>query len=154
MSKSRDNAIYLSDDANTVRKRVGSMYTDPKRTSADIPGTVEGNPVFEYHDFFNPNQEEVEDLKTRYRAGKVGDVEVKGKLVVAINNFLDPMRERRSHYENQTGFVDELLYNGTLRAREEAKQTLAAAKKAMGLTGVWNKISRAAENRAKRHMTV
>jgi tryptophanyl-tRNA synthetase len=150
MSKSRNNTIFLSDDATTVRKRVGSMYTDPKRVSADVPGTVEGNPVFEYHDAFNPNKEEVEDLKERYRTGRVGDVEVKEKLAVALNNFLDPMRERRAHYEKQTGFVDELLYNGTLRAREEAKQTLIAAKKAMGLTGVWNKISRAAENRAKK----
>jgi tryptophanyl-tRNA synthetase len=77
MSKSLDNAIFLSDDAQTVRKRVMSMYTDPKRIRADIPGTVEGNPVFIYHDMFNPNKAEVEDLKTRYREGQVGDVEVK-----------------------------------------------------------------------------
>ncbi len=70
MSKSLDNAIFLSDDAATVRKRVMSMYTDPNRISADIPGTVEGNPVFVYHDAFNPNKEEVEDLKARYRAGQ------------------------------------------------------------------------------------
>ena len=61
------------------------MYTDPKRVRADIPGTVEGNPVFIYHDAFNPNRDEVEDLKARYRAGKVGDVEVKTKLAAAIN---------------------------------------------------------------------
>jgi len=151
MGKSLNNAIFLSDDATTVRKRVTSMYTDPNRTSADVPGTVEGNPVFAYHDFFNPNQEEVENLKARYRTGKVGDVEVKEKLAIALNNFLEPTRERRAFYESQTGFVDELIYEGTLRAREEAKATLIETKKAMGLTGVWNKISRGAEKRRKKN---
>ena len=85
MSKSYGNTIDLSDDAETVRKKVMQMYTDPKRVRADIPGTVEGNPVFMYHDAFNPDAAEVEDLKTRYRAGKVGDVEVKTKLAKALN---------------------------------------------------------------------
>jgi tryptophanyl-tRNA synthetase len=150
MSKSLDNAIFLSDDAKTVTRRVMSMYTDPARVRADIPGTVEGNPVFAYHDVFNPNAAEVEDLKQRYRTGNVGDVEVKEKLAKALNDFLEPMRERRAYYEAQTGFVDELLYNGTLRARDEGKQTLIEVKKAMGLTGVWNRISRGAEKRAKK----
>jgi len=150
MSKSLDNAIFLSDDAATVRKRVMSMYTDPNRISADIPGTVEGNPVFVYHDTFNPNKEEVEDLKARYQTGNVGDVEVKEKLVIALNNFMDPMRERRAKYEADTGFVDHLLVVGTERARVEAQETVRAAKKAMGLTGVWNKIRRSDEKRNKR----
>ena len=150
MSKSLDNAIYLSDDEAAVNRRVMSMYTDPNRVSADVPGTVEGNPVFIYHDAFNPDKAEVEDLKERYRNGTVGDVEVKQKLAKALNDFLDPMRERRAYYETQTGYVDELLFEGTLRAREEAKETLLAAKKAMGLTGVWNRISRAAEKRRKK----
>lgn len=150
MSKSLDNAIFLSDDAKTVTRRVMSMYTDPARIRADIPGTVEGNPVFAYHDVFNPNVAEVEDLKERYRAGKVGDVEVKEKLAKALNDFLEPVRERRAHYEAQTGYVDELLFNGTLHMRDEAKQTLIETKKAMGLTGVWNRISRAAEKRTKK----
>jgi tryptophanyl-tRNA synthetase len=150
MSKSLDNAIYLSDDARTVTKRVMSMYTDPNRVRSDIPGTVEGNPVFIYHDVFNPNVGEVEELKERYRAGTVGDVEVKEKLATALNNFLEPTRERRAYYESQTGYVDELLYEGTQRAREEAKLTLIEARKAMGLTGVWNKISRGAEKRRKK----
>ena len=81
MSKSYRNTIDLSDDPKTVHKKVMRMYTDPKRIRADIPGTVEGNPVFTYHDAFNPDAAEVEDLKTRYRAGTVGDVEVKQKLV-------------------------------------------------------------------------
>ncbi len=92
MSKSYGNTIDLSDDAETVRKKVMQMYTDPKRVRADIPGTVEGNPVFMYHDAFNPDAAEVEDLKARYRAGKVGDVEVKTKLAAALNAMLDPMR--------------------------------------------------------------
>jgi tryptophanyl-tRNA synthetase len=150
MSKSLDNAILLSDDAATVRRRVMSMYTDPNRISADVPGRVEGNPVFIYHDYFNPNTAEVEDLKERYRTGRVGDVEVKEKLVIALNNFLEPIRERRAYYQSQTGYVDELLYEGTLHAREEAKATLLAAKQAMGLTGVWNRISRSAERRRKK----
>jgi tryptophanyl-tRNA synthetase len=150
MSKSLDNAIFLSDDEATVRRRVNGMYTDPNRISADVPGQVEGNPVFIYHDYFNPNQAEVEELKTRYKAGKVGDVEVKEKLARAINNFLDPVRERRAKYEAETGYIDELLYEGTLRAREEAKATLLAAKQAMGFTGVWNRISRSAERRRKK----
>ena len=95
MSKSYNNTIDLSDDAKTVQNKVRQMYTDPKRVRADIPGTVEGNPVFDYHDAFNPNKDEVEDLKARYRAGKVGDVEVKTKLAAAINALLDPIRERR-----------------------------------------------------------
>lgn len=150
MSKSLNNAIFLSDDEKTVYKRVMSMYTDPKRISADIPGTVEGNPVFQYHDAFNPNKAEVEDLKARYRAGKVGDVEVKEKLAKALNEFLDPFRERRAHYESQSGLADEVVYDGTMKMREEARKTLAIAKKAMGISAVWNRISRKAEDVKKK----
>src|SRR3954469_16795088 len=77
MSKSLDNAIMLSDSPEEVRQRVMKMFTDPNRLRADTPGTVEGNPVFIYHDAFNTNAEEVNELKTRYREGRVGDVEVK-----------------------------------------------------------------------------
>lgn len=150
MSKSLNNAIFLSDDEKTVTKRVMSMYTDPKRVSADVPGTVEGNPVFQYHDAFNPDKVEVEDLKARYRAGKVGDVEVKEKLARAINAFLDPLRERRAHYESKPGLADEVVYDGTLKMREEARKTLSMAKKAMGMSSVWNRISRKAEDVKKK----
>ncbi|HKJ85436.1 MAG TPA: tryptophan--tRNA ligase [Spirochaetia bacterium] len=150
MSKSIGNAILLSDDARTVEKKVNGMYTDPNRVRADVPGTVEGNPVFIYHDVFNPNKAEVDDLKARYEAGTVGDVEVKQKLSLAINSFLEPIRERRAAFEAQSGFVDEVLYEGTLRMREEARATIVAARKAMGLTGVWNKISRKAEGARKK----
>lgn len=149
MSKSLGNAIFLSDSAKDVEKRVMSMYTDPKRVSADVPGTVEGNPVFEYHDAFNPNKAEIEELKTRYRAGKVGDVEVKQKLAVALNNMLDPMRERREAYA-ESGRIEEIIVRGTEKARAETQQTLYAMKKAMGLTGVWNRLRRKAEKYEKK----
>ncbi len=151
MSKSLGNAIFLSDDAQTVRKKVFSMYTDPARIRADIPGRVEGNPVFIYHDTFNPNKEEVEDLKTRYRQGRVGDWEVKEKLARALNQFLEPIRERRAFYENQPGFIEEIIYKGTLRVREEAKATLQAARKAMGLTRVWDKFKLTSSDQRDSH---
>ncbi len=150
MSKSLGNAILLSDDGKTLEKKVMSMYTDPNRIRADVPGTVEGNPVFSYHDVFNPNIEEVEDLKSRYREGKVGDVEVKKKLIDALNTFLDPIRERRAGIEAQTGYADEVLYDGTMKMREIARETVAEMKKAMGLTGTWNRISRKAEKARKK----
>jgi tryptophanyl-tRNA synthetase len=150
MSKSLNNAIFLSDDAKTVTKKVMGMYTDPNRVRADVPGTVEGNPVFAYHDFFNPDKAQVEEYKERYRNGQIGDVEIKERLAVVLNDFLEPTRERRARYEAETGFVDELLVEGTVRAREEARQTVLEAKKAMGLTGVWNRLSRSAEKRRKK----
>lgn len=146
MSKSLNNAIFLCDDEKTVIKKVRSMYTDPNRTSADVPGTVEGNPVFIYHDAFNPNKAEIEDLKERYRKGKVGDVEVKDKLAAAINTFLAPIRERRAQYAAQKGFIDKIIYDGTMKMRAEARETLKQTKKAMGISGVWNKISRKADD--------
>ena len=133
MSKSYGNTIDLSDDAETVRKKVRQMYTDPKRVRADIPGTVEDNPVFIYHDAFNPNQEEVDDLKTRYRAGKVGDVEVKTKLAAAINAQLDPMRERRAAVLARPNHLREILFDGSRKAREEAARTMDRVRDAMKL---------------------
>ncbi len=133
MSKSLDNAIFLGDDAQTVEKKVMKMYTDPNRISADVPGTVEGNPVFVYHDAFNPNTEEVDDLKDRYRKGKVGDVEVKQKLSKALNEFLEPIRERRSGYEQRPKEVDEILAEGTRQAGKVARETMGMVREAMGL---------------------
>lgn len=150
MSKSLNNAIMLSDSARDVEKKVSGMFTDPARIRADIPGKVRGNPVFIYHDIFNPDLAEVEDLKKRYKEGKVGDVEVKQKLAKALNNFLDPIREKREMFEGQKGLVEEILYDGTMRMRQEAAQTLREMKKSMGLTGVWNKISRKAEEARKK----
>lgn len=133
MSKSYNNTIDLSDDAKTVQNKVRQMYTDPKRVRADIPGTVEGNPVFMYHDTFNPNKEEVEELKTRYRAGTVGDVEVKTKLAAAINAMLDPIRERRHQALARPGYVREVLMEGSRRARGAARQTLERVRDAVKL---------------------
>jgi tryptophanyl-tRNA synthetase len=133
MSKSLGNTIYLTDDAATVEQKVRGMYTDPARVRADIPGRVEGNPVFQYHDAFNPDTAEVDDLKERYRTGRVGDVEVKRKLAAAINAFLDPIRERRARYEQQPHIVEDILAAGSARAQQEAQQTLDMIKEAMGL---------------------
>jgi tryptophanyl-tRNA synthetase len=124
MSKSYGNAIELSDDAETVTKKVRQMYTDPKRIRADIPGTVEGNPVFVYHDAFNPDAAEVDDLKARYRAGKVGDVEVKTKLASALNAYLAPLRERRAVVLARPERLREILFEGSKRARAVAVETM------------------------------
>ena len=149
MSKSLGNCIFLSDDENTVNKKVRGMYTDPKRIRADIPGTVEGNPVFIYHDAFNDNKEEIEDLKKRYREGKVGDGEVKDKLAAAINKFLEPMRDRYAKFEAEKGLVENIVLNGTERMREIARETMREVRKAMGLRSSWNRIRRAAEKYRK-----
>jgi tryptophanyl-tRNA synthetase len=129
MSKSLDNAIYLNDSVEQVQERVKKMYTDPNRVKATDPGTVEGNPVFIYHDAFNTNSSEVEDLKERYRAGTVGDVEVKEKLAIAINKFLEPVRVRRAEYPLDK--VKEILMAGTAKAKLEAEETLEKVRLAM-----------------------
>ena len=134
MSKSYNNTIDLSDTAEEVAKKVRQMYTDPKRVRADIPGTVEGNPVFDYHDAFNLNQDEVEDLKSRYRAGKVGDVEVKTKLAAAVNATLDPIRERRAEALKRPGYLKDVLVEGSKRARAVAQETMTRVRDAVKLS--------------------
>jgi tryptophanyl-tRNA synthetase len=134
MSKSYGNTIDLSDDSETVRKKVMQMYTDPKRIRADIPGTVEGNPVFTYHDAFNPDKAEVEDLKARYRAGKVGDVEVKTKLAKALNAQLEPMRSRRADLLSNPSALRDILNEGSRRARAIANETMARVRDAVKLS--------------------
>ena len=133
MSKSIGNTIHLSDDPETVVKRVRQMYTDPKRVRADIPGTVEGNPVFIYHDTFNPDTAEVEDLKERYRAGRVGDVEVKTKLAKALNAHLDPIRARRAAVLAKPGTVQDILHEGSKKARRVAEETMDRVRRAVKL---------------------
>ena len=133
MSKSIGTAIFLSDDAKTVEQKVRGMYTDPTRVRADIPGNPDGNPVFQYHDAFNPAKAEVEDLKDRYRNGKVGDVEVKKKLAKALNTFLEPIRERRAFYANNPKQVDEILAAGVAKVRPISQETVDLAREAMGL---------------------
>jgi tryptophanyl-tRNA synthetase len=133
MSKSYSNTIDLADDPETVVKKVRQMYTDPKRVRADIPGTVEGNPVFIYHDAFNPNVAEVEDLKARYREGRVGDVEVKTKLAAAINARLDPIRERRAEALRRPGYLRDMILEGSQKARGIAHQTMERVRRAVKL---------------------
>jgi len=131
MSKSLNNAIFLKDDENTVKKMIKTMYTDPKRIHPNDPGTVEGNPVFIYHDVFNINKEEVEDLKNRYKKGTVGDVEVKEKLEKSIQEFLEPIRESRKKHEKED--IKGILDEGTVFARNLAQKTLERTKEAMHL---------------------
>src|SRR4029078_3726212 len=133
MSKSLGNAIYLSDDAETVKQKVMNMYTDPKRLRATDRGTVEGNPVFIYHDAFNPSKAEVDDLKERYRVGKVGDVELKKKLSVAINNFLEPFGEKRPYFLAHPMIPNDVLANGIRRMQAEAKATMELVREKTGL---------------------
>ena len=134
MSKSLGNTIDLSDTAEDVQKKVMRMYTDPKRVRADIPGTVEGNPVFVYHDAFNPDKAEVEDLKARYRAGKVGDVEVKTKLAKALNAHLDPIRQRRAAVLAEPDRLREIMVEGSRRARSIADETMRRVRDAMKIS--------------------
>lgn len=133
MGKSLNNAINLSDDPKTIEKKIMGMYTDPKRIKATDPGTVEGNPVFIYHDAFNPDIAEVADLKARYRAGTVGDVEVKRRLLEAVERFVAPIRARREDLAARPGLVDEILASGAERVRREAKATLHEVREAMHL---------------------
>jgi len=134
MSKSIGNTIHLSDTPEEVTKKVRQMYTDPKRVRADIPGTVEGNPVFTYHDAFNPDTAEVEDLKARYRAGRVGDVEVKTKLANALNARLAPIRERRADLLAHPERLQEILFEGSKRARTVAAGTMERVRDAMKIS--------------------
>ncbi len=134
MSKSLGNCIYLGDSAETVRKRVMSMYTDPTRIHPTDPGHVEGNPVFTYHDVFNPNKAEVEELKERYRKGTVGDVEVKQRLFEALEKFLAPIRERRAEYGKNRARVREIIMEGTKKGRAVAQATMEEVRDAMKLS--------------------
>ena len=133
MSKSYGNTIDLADSPEAVVKKVRQMYTDPKRVRADIPGEVDGNPVFTYHDAFNPNRAEVDDLKARYRAGAVGDVEVKTKLAAAINAVLDPIRERRQAALRRPGDLKDIVMTGSARARAVARETMERVRAAVKL---------------------
>ncbi|MDE2815846.1 MAG: tryptophan--tRNA ligase, partial [Chloroflexota bacterium] len=131
MSKSLGNVILLSDDADAVQKKVMSMYTDPTRLRATDPGHVEGNPVFMYHDAFNPDVAEVDELKDRYRKGRVGDVEVKRRLFTALNAMLDPVRERREAFANDPDIVQEVLRTGIEQTRAVGGETMGHVRAAM-----------------------
>ena len=124
MSKSQGNVILLSDSKETVEKKVRGMYTDPNRIRADIPGKVEGNPVFQYLDAFTENDTNVEDFKTRYKQGNIGDVEIKTYLANILNVFLDPIREKRAYFESNMNLVEDALDKGVSNARISANETM------------------------------
>ncbi|MCA9668326.1 MAG: tryptophan--tRNA ligase [Myxococcales bacterium] len=152
MSKSAGNAIMLGDDSKTVARKIRKAYTDPARVHADVPGKVEGNTVFEYFEVVKRPEDEamIEDFKTRYRAGTVGDVEVKEALIEALERYLEPIRERMRHYEQESGLVDEILFEGTQRVRELARETMREVRKAMGVERAYTRFRRKAEQRAKK----
>ena len=136
MGKSAGNAIDLGDDSEVVTAKVMGMYTDPTRLRATDPGHVEGNPVFMYHDAFNPDTDEVDDLKERYRGGRVGDVEVKRRLAAALNAFLDPIRERRAYYVARPKLVRDALASGTEHARAVGRETMGDVRSALRLDDI------------------
>lgn len=131
MSKSLNNAIFLSDDTDTIARKVMSMYTDPKRLKATDPGTVEGNPLWIFHDTFNPDKKWVNEAKERYTQGTIGDVECKKRLIEVLVSLIDPIRQRRMMYEKDPAGVMAILKEGTARANEVASRTLKLAKAAM-----------------------
>jgi len=131
MSKSRGNAIMLSDDADAVNRKVRGMFTDPKRLRATDPGSVEGNPVFQYHDVFNPDKAQVEEFKRRYRAGAVGDVEVKRVLAEVLNAFLEPIRARRAEFASDMAEVERALAAGSAAAAQIGAETMTLVRAAM-----------------------
>lgn len=133
MSKSLGNAIFLSDDADIIAKKVMQMYTDPDHLRVDDPGKVEGNVVFMYLDIFDPDQEAVGALKEQYERGGLGDVKIKKRLIDVLNAFLDPIRTRRAQFAKDPQAVMEIIFAGTQKTREVARETMKEVKKAMKL---------------------
>lgn len=133
MSKSLNNAIFLSDDADTVQKKVMGMYTDPKRITGKEPGETnpENNPLWAFHETFNTDTPWVEEHRARYAAGTIGDVPIKRKLIEVLNALIEPIRTRRKQFEKRPEDVLDVLRAGTARANAVAEETLALAKKAM-----------------------
>ena len=133
MSKSLNNAIYLADDADTLRKKVMSMYTDPTHVHVEDPGHVEGNMVFTYLDIFADDQEKVAELKAQYQHGGLGDVKIKRYLNEVLEGVLAPIRQRRQEFAQDMGAVYDILKEGSARANEVANQTLAEVRRAIGV---------------------
>lgn len=134
MSKSLGNAIFLSDSSGEVKKKVMRMYTDPTRIRVTDPGHIEGNAVFTYHDVFNPNKDEVADMKQAYEHGKISDVAVKEKLYKVLEDFLSPIREKRAKLEKDKGRIKEIIIEGSKKARTESQKTLEEVKEKIGLS--------------------
>jgi len=139
MSKSLGNVVNIFDDEETIRRQIMGSYTDPNRKHPTDPGRVEGNPIFIYHDIVNDNKEEVEDLKKRYREGKVGDVEVKEKLFAAHMRKFAEARKKRKELENNIDLAREILEKGAEKARKVARETMKEVYEVVGIT---NKLSR------------
>ncbi|SDK46895.1 tryptophan--tRNA ligase [Alkalibacterium thalassium] len=133
MSKSLNNGIYLSDSADTIQKKVMSMYTDPNHIRVEDPGQVEGNVVFTYLDVFDDDKEKVQELKDQYRAGGLGDVKIKRYLNDVLQAKLQPIRERREALAEDKGAILDMLKAGSLKAEAVAAQTLDEVKDAMGI---------------------
>ena len=133
MSKSLGNAIYLSDDEDTLKKKVMSMYTDPNHIHVEDPGQVEGNVVFTYLDIFDKDVAKVQELKEQYRHGGLGDVKIKRYLMEVLNAELAPIRQRRAEFATDLPAVMDMLKAGSDRANQVAAKTLDEVKDAMGL---------------------
>lgn len=131
MSKSLNNAIFLSDDADTIARKVMNMYTDPNRLKASDPGVTDNNPLWIFHETFNPDKAWVTEAEERYRLGKIGDVECKKKLIEVLVHLIEPIRARRKQYEEDPGQVLAILKEGTQKANMVANETLKMAKAAM-----------------------
>lgn len=138
MSKSLNNVIEIFGDEDTIKKQIMGSYTDSKRLKSTDPGRVEGNPVFLYHDLINENRVEVEGLKKRYKAGKVGDVEVKEKLFAAHKRLFGPARRRRAELEKSTNLVKDMLADGASKAETFSSKTLREVYK---VTGIQNRLN-------------
>ncbi|CAI3282634.1 tryptophan--tRNA ligase [Enterococcus cecorum] len=133
MSKSLNNGIYLADDADTIKKKVMSMYTDPNHIHVEDPGQVEGNMVFTYLDIFGKDKAYIEELKEHYRRGGLGDVKIKRYLIDVLEAELAPIRARRLEFAKDPQAVMEMLRQGSLQAEKVAAATLDDVKKAMGI---------------------
>lgn len=133
MSKSLNNAIYLSDDADTVHKKVMQMYTDPAHIHVSDPGRVEGNVVFMYLDVFDTDIDAVQAMKEQYQRGGLGDVTLKKRLIDVLNAFLDPIRNKRALYAQDPENVMNILLQGSMRTREVAQKTMQEVREAIKL---------------------
>jgi tryptophanyl-tRNA synthetase len=131
MSKSLNNAIFLSDDPDAIKKKVMSMYTDPNRLKPTDKGRVENNPLWIFHETFNPDKAWVEEAEQRYRDGAIGDVECKRKLIDVLVEVIEPIRQRRVKLEQDLHYVKKILQEGTEKANQVANETLLLAKEAM-----------------------
>ena len=133
MSKSLGNTIYIKDGSDIIKQKVMGMYTDPNHIKVEDPGKVEGNVVFTYLDIFDPNKEELEELKNHYRKGGLGDVKLKRRLIDLIVAKLEPFQSRRKEYESNMDEVIKIVKKGNEKARERASQTLKNVREAVGV---------------------